>query len=532
VKIVKKTITFIFFIAISTSCIGNNSMQKTNPTTALETAMVFVQTSAAETQTAQPVNATAAYTLTPGVDGTHTAIPGPYDVIPPNPDQQVYIDPDGWYSIYFPLDLQATDQKNLFSGKNGSLETGYLPEMGYMSKDTNVCAWLANIELQPEQSSINWMSPCSVSTTRENFYAVNYVIYENPGADFKHRFVYVKTDQYYGSPDKIHFSFSWLHPANNTNLDTSIPPQTQREILFWQAATSMPSNISVTEYSLPPEAQDPKTKDMLFGFIPREAWPVGKTGSPTSSKEPDMNEQLKPLGYKLKVDETSTGWRQQLFRDGRLLFDYVADVSPVYTFSTESGPLTAFIVSVINTQENGKGGHRISYLIQNDAILAWEYNHQDPRHAPVLYKGEILWVKTSSDNKLVEVIKSNRNVVFSFVPYTEPMYALSGFNIWEDHWILEAGDFLIQDGEILNETLGFQEIFSWSLVKDKPTYFFRMDSKVGLSHDGQILPLQYDDVAHGLCCGPAQNNPYLNDDSVHFFGKRNGEWFYVVLKFE
>jgi len=97
---------------------------------------------------------------------------------------------------------------------------------------------------------------------------------------------------------------------------------------------------------------------------------------------------------------------------------------------------------------------------------------------------------------------------------------------------LEVGDFVIQDGEVLNPKLGFEEIFNWSLVKDKPTYFFRKESRVGISYGGQILPLQYQDVAHGLCCGPSQSNPRISDDFMHFYGKWDGVWYYVVMKFK
>jgi hypothetical protein len=271
----------------------------------------------------------------------------------------------------------------------------------------------------------------------------------------------------------------------------------------------MPSNISVTEYALPPEAEN----KVLWHFVPEEALSgqaVNTTTSPTPHKT-----TLKELGYEIN--------NMQLYRDGRLLFDLVTHVSDIYTVSTDSDPVTAFIVEVDLGRE--------SYLIQNDAISVWGYSVQDPPLAPVLYQGELLWLKASKDS-LVQVLKSNQEVVFSFTPYNEPVYSVSRFKAWNSHWILVAGDFLIQDGEILNKKLGFEEVFNWSLVKDKPTYFFRKGSRVGISHDGQILPIRYDNVEHGLCCEPALDNPSMGNDSISFFGKRDGVWYYVVVKFE
>jgi hypothetical protein len=44
-----------------------------------------------------------------------TTIPEGNIVITPKPDQQVYTDPEGWYSVNFPADLDATDKENYFS---------------------------------------------------------------------------------------------------------------------------------------------------------------------------------------------------------------------------------------------------------------------------------------------------------------------------------------------------------------------------------------------------------------------------------
>jgi hypothetical protein len=127
----------------------------------------------------------------------------------------------------------------------------------------------------------------------------------------------------------------------------------------------------------------------------------------------------------------------------------------------------------------------------------------------------------------VQVLKSDQEVLYSFFVNTEPIYSTKYFKIWNDHWVWVTRDFLIIDGEILNEKLGFQEIFNWRLINDKPAYLFRKDGRVGFSYDGKIIPLEYQDVARNWW----SNKPYIGDNSAHFFAERDGIWYYVVLKF-
>jgi hypothetical protein len=458
--------------------------------------------------------------------GSPTTYPVPYTTVTPGPDQQVYLDPVGWYSVNFPADMEPGENPGYFSRQDAFFETGYLPEFGYMSSAAQVCSWLANIEARPEESSIDWYSynmpqgfpSCSLST-RDTWPTVKYAIYENSAADPDHRFIYIKTGESLPSVNPVLTAFSWLKPIDGAKFESHLAPLSPEETSLWK-------DVSVTEYVLPAEAQVGPTEEMLLGFVPEEMRPDWSVDS-TTSKEPTIEEQLKTIGYELKADETKIGWKQ-LFRAGRLLFDSVASVRAIYSFSTESGPITAFVVNTAGMN----GEYQTSFLIQNDIVHTWEYNHQDPHPAPILYQGEVLWLKATKDFSHIQVIKSNREVVYSFAVYTEPMYAVDRFNTWNGHWILAARDFVIQDGEILNETLGFQEIFSWTLIDDKPAYFFRKGTRVGFSYDGKILPLEYQEVAHHLCCGFASNNPYIGQNAAHVFARRNGLWYYVTVKFK
>ena len=66
---------------------------------------------------------------------------------------------------------------------------------------------------------------------------------------------------------------------------------------------------------------------MLVKFVPDDMlpdWAAYKANSPTSTPKPVIEEQLKSLGYELRVvDPNPNNYNQQLFRDNRVLFDGV-----------------------------------------------------------------------------------------------------------------------------------------------------------------------------------------------------------------
>lgn len=541
-RIISKAVFLLVLLAtMLTSCSGSISSPRVNPTSVMQTAMSVVLTKAAETQAQTPTP-----TFLPFPIGSTTAIPGPDSYLSPvaqDANEQVYIDPEGWYSIYFPADMKPKDGPNSFSGPDGFFETGYLSELGYMSKVINVCAWLANVVSKPEESTIEWYlsdrnpssSLCSVLTKENGSYSIKYEIFENPAADPEHRFIYVKIFKYPAAVNKAIASLVWLKPIHETKFESILTPVSSEEISIWEySAPILPStSVTITEYALPSEAQVGPGEKMLVAFVPDEMlpdWAAYRANSPTSTPEPVLEEQLKSLGYELKiVDPDPNNYRQQLFRDNRVLFDRIYKVSDFYKFSPEAGPITTFIVTTIHKPDSSDFS---SYIIQNDVIREWEYNHQDPPFDPILYQGEVLWLKASKDFNHIQVIKNNQDVIYSFAVYTEPLYSANRFIVWNGHWILAARDFLIQDGENINKKLNFDEIFSWSLIDNKPVYFFRMGPRIGLSYNGGILPLEYQEVAHHYCCGFSVNNPNIVNDSAHFFGKRNGIWYYVVVKFK
>lgn len=312
---------------------------------------------------------------------------------------------------------------------------------------------------------------------------------------------------------------------------TPTASESASEVAFWAQLGPMPPNVSVTEHIVLSAEEalhdSPHTTDRLNRYFVTEV----KFAAVPMPKE----RTFKDLGYEIVYGpeiQNAEGRkgidmvRMPYFgKNGKILIDESFHrVSKVYTFSTASGTVNVFLVSTY-------GNHDLNeYLIQNGKIIKWgSYNDLDPWLPPILYQGDLLWAKLSSGH--INIQKSNGDVLF-----TTPVYWMtadhSRFRGWQDHWILEADDVVAVDGESLNTKFGFSKVFKWSEIHDKPIFLFQKQMKYGVSYDGQVLPLQYDEIAHGMCCSPAQNNPWVSDNWVSFFGKRDGAWYAVVVAFK
>jgi hypothetical protein len=106
-----------------------------------------------------------------------------------------------------------------------------------------------------------------------------------------------------------------------------------------------------------------------------------------------------------------------------------------------------------------------------------------------------------------------------------------GLWAWEGHWLLELPGLLIEDGQILNDRLGYTEMFTWRLIDDQPFYFYRQDGQVHVSYAGQTLDLRYDEVIHQPLGGSAillRLKAYEN--GLFFYARRGAVWYYVTIE--
>ena len=520
---VLRIVSIVMFASLVLSAAGCiNSTVKTEPTKSFIPSSPTSTINSTGTQESSYL-ATAASSQT--MWATASVIPHENIVPTPRPDEQIYTDPAGWYSVIFPGDFEPTNLENRFSKDNRYIEFGYLPDLGNVAGINNVCAWLANIvEEDTEKWIVDWAfrpGSCSISTKQDIPFQVKYEVFDNPGADPSHRFVYVKTS-WRDCP--VEYKFSLLNPIGQKHMQ-ELDLINAELLTEWENIAPILDNVTVKEYILP--AGSNPYREMLISSLPEEAKPYWARDSYTpsvhrSTEEPPSENILESLGYEMKYPDGINNYGQ-LFRDGRLLFD---PVWKTYTIKFDTDSEIIYAIEVVS--EYGKNE---AYLVLNDTIHQWSYSHQDPGFPPIIYQDELLWIRANEEWDHVQIINSYQEVIFSFAINTEPMLSTRNFLNWDGHWVWVLRDYVIVDGEILNEILGFQEIYYWRLIDGKPSYFFRKDGRVGFSFDGKIYPLEYQNIAVYLCCGYAVNNPSAEDNSVRFFAEREGEWYYVTLDF-
>lgn len=451
-------------------------------------------------------------------------------------DQQVYVDPQGWYTISIPAAWEANGSS--FVGDDGFFETSYLPEKMYMPRVLDVCQWLANVETKATYF-VSWMgtrsNSCQLISLPDVSPATILQVTENPSADWPQRFLYIRTDaEHFGLIDN---TFTWLRPVNeDAEPAFDHAPLRPEDTAFWQAAQPLPGGFSLTEYPLA-QAQNANPGKVIFqDFIPSEARPT--PSAPDYSYQPNslekVNEAIGAYGYELHSG--SETYLYDLYQNGELALANLYRLPEVYRFATTEGERLVFLAYTAKdpAQDFYAPDNAETYLIQNDAITPWDnqpINAMFGEWKPILAANELLLLGLG-DHTQVQVYNSQHNLIFSFATYFVTHVPMNTFQAWEDHWILEVDDFVIQDGEIINQRLGFEEVFDWNLIHGKPFYFFRKGPQVGLSYDGQFLQPYYHEIIHGYCCGLALNNPTFGENTVRFFGKREDTWYYVVVEID
>lgn len=126
-----------------------------------------------------------------------------------------------------------------------------------------------------------------------------------------------------------------------------------------------------------------------------------------------------------------------------------------------------------------------------------------------------------------------------------PINALRGLWVYGGHWAMEAARItetrqansiiddavgrIIVDGQILNDSLGYEEAFGFQTLNGRPFYFFKRNGKIGASYDGVEIPLAYNQVPHYGCCSAGTLNPHQYQDMLDFLAEKDGNWYYVEI---
>jgi hypothetical protein len=149
----------------------------------------------------------------------------------------------------------------------------------------------------------------------------------------------------------------------------------------------------------------------------------------------------------------------------------------------------------------------------------------------------LLTDETNPPAQIVEVSQNGQVIFTTPAGMPSPILPLQGLWIYGDYWALEivfaspdvwAGQVFI-DGELVNQSGGYDEAFGFQLLAGKPFFFYYRDGQAGLSYDGVEADLPYDNIPHYLCCSESVLNPVQAANMTAFFAQRGSDWYYVEL---
>jgi len=247
----------------------------------------------------------------------------------------------------------------------------------------------------------------------------------------------------------------------------------------------------------------------------------------TLTRLENANRALAPFGYRLVAHPSS-------FRTFDLLKGKDTILTGFTHFSAVSVNATGddFILwvrdnfnSAAPTEVRSGGVRALAYLYEgfntawvgND-LMAFEYSTEKlfPVGAPVQ----------------VDISRNGSKIQTISIPQMGPAGSpVRGLWSWQNHWFMEVAGVLFQDGEVQNMRLGYEEIFDWHLVNDKPFFLVRQGKSFGMVYAGQVLDVRYDDIIHGdLCCDPARYSIQNYPTGSLFYALRDGVWYLVSVQ--
>lgn len=288
--------------------------------------------------------------------------------------------------------------------------------------------------------------------------------------------------------------------------------------------TKRMGELTLEEYSLFPSSKNTPMEDQLAGALAavrvnRDAWRAG----PVPDYEPESlerdNAALAPFGYRLESFTIENGeLRMRLYRGEALIKDNLS----LYPRSLVVEPVHQADIALI-VEEAGVG----LWLIRRDSLERWDvWAHLDSYDVAFAGGRLVAYEFEPTDWSGTLWVTLNGERVHSLLVPWRPLSVQ--IDNWQDNWVLEMDGTLSVDGEIMNLAWGYGEIFEYRLLDGKPFFFYEQGGQVGISYDGQELPVRYDEVIHGECCG-GMNNPRSSEQMVSFYARRDGMWYYVEI---
>jgi hypothetical protein len=437
------------------------------------------------------------------------------------PVGSTYIDPSGQFRLSLPPGWLPGLEEGTFSGGGEILQISYLPEMAYMNSVTRVCERLANTPQGPARQIILFAlaeaDACLLVPYPEMSTNQARLVVENPAGRLEQRYFSLESDE--GSLREIAASLQLLNPPGQREaFPYPSGPMRPQDEAFWSQPTSLPVGLTVEEYPIVEASIDSPDHFEFRERIPSEvfekraAWREVRLDRMLDRN----NALLEPFGYSLKARSGSDVNLFELYHGEDLIQEDVSYFWPVST--NPSGSDFALVLEVWNE------GYRLARL---EGLSDWDMS-ASLFIPPVFYGEDLLSIRWDGQRSQVQLWQGEHEV-YEFASLFMVDMPVKGLSTWQGDWILEVDGFVIQDGENLNERLGYEDIFGWQLLNGNPFYYFRKGPWVGISYNGQVLPQIYNEIVHYRCCEPAMFNNGGNQDMVWFYGLRDGTWYYVEI---
>jgi hypothetical protein len=392
-------------------------------------------------------------------------------------------------------------------------------------RSQRVCERLANTAVGParqvEIAALMNADACRLSPYPEMSIDRITLVVENATGKAEQRYFYVEADR--GHFDLIAASLELLNPPV-VREEFPYPSGELRpeDEAFWANTLPQPDELTVEEYAVVEASLDSPSHFEFIERIPdevlekRAAW----RGSFSEKRLQANNTLLEPFGYALTAKEGAEMELYELWRRTKRGEELVqGEISFTWPVSVNAaGDEFAMVVELWND------GY---LLVQQDQSEEWDMG-SSLYIPPVFYEDKLLSVRWDYERGEAQVMRGEQQM-FAFAGVYLVDMPVKGLWSWDGHWLLEVDGFLIQDGEVLNEVLDFEEVFGWQLVDGRPFYYFRKGPRVGISYDGRTLPLYFEEVIHYRCCEASMFNNDGNQDMAWFYGLREGIWNYVEM---
>jgi hypothetical protein len=401
-----------------------------------------------------PPSPSATSTLTVPPLPTPTSTPSPSPQPSPTPIFQFYVDPDGRYQVALPSDWRPGDQPGTYAGPGGYFRAVNLPEMAFYSRAYQVCMHMVQTLSEPAAvllSDFDKIDSCKIVQILTDHPLWARAVIKAPNMLPEKRYFYIETDAEHSAAilDSLQVLFSTSYDDFLAYPSGPLRPADQ---VFWNTPRQPAPGLTLTETRLAAPASDsPAKNDQFPGYVPRELWLASWGPSPAATPDPlnTANQALAHFGFELRQTSTAKPEQYDLYQAGKRIREQVVlwD-TPILS---SSGQDFALPINTLN-------GHEI---LRRGGLEQW--GKLGRPEAPYRFLGESLLAPFwNSNTSSIEVRKDNQ-VIYRFATLFGADFGLQSFQVWQNHWLMEVRAFLIQDGAILNDTLGFEEIYDWQL---------------------------------------------------------------------